>query len=67
MKPGDLLVCTEDGWHNAFGERHTVLQAGMRLIVRERYRIAGSTFLSFEEFPEESFLSLGFEAVARLN
>lgn len=68
MEAGAKCICQEDDWYNAFGDKTTVLHTGMRLAVRERRRINGLIFYSFDDLPEDHFfLSTGFKPLRSLN
>ncbi len=65
---GSKCICSEDELYNAFGDRSEMLIKGSRLVVRDRRRVAGSLFLSFEEHDEANyFISTAFTSLRSLN
>jgi hypothetical protein len=52
MEPGEKCICSEHELYNAYGEKTTLLERGMRLTVLESRRINGIGYYSFKETPE---------------
>lgn len=67
VEPGERCICQYDDWFNAFGDKTTAVQTGMRLTVIATKRIAGASFYAFKETPEDNFfLSTGFKPMRNL-
>lgn len=64
IQPGDIVVCTEDEWFNAFGDRHEAMRRDIPARVIGVRNISGQKFLEFEEFPGQSFWIAGFRKSA---
>ena len=67
LEPGSKCICQAEDWYNAFGERQDKIPVGTRLQVVDRVRVAGASFLKFEEYPNLLFLSTGFKSLRSLN
>lgn len=67
-EPGSKWICQYDEWWNAHGSKSEALHRGMRLTLKETYRLGGALFLRFEETPEDhGYLSTGFVPLRALN
>ncbi len=66
IRPGDIVECECDDWHNAYGDKHEVLHRGFPGRVVDRQMRAGEAFLELEEFPGQLFWARGFRKT-RLN
>lgn len=68
FEPGSKCICSENELYNAFGDKSEMLVKGERLRVKDRKRISGSLFLSFEEHEETNyFISTAFTPIRALN
>lgn len=64
IQRGDIVVCTDDEWFNAYGDRHVSMRRDIPARVTEIYVISGVKFLEFEEFPGQKFWIAGFRKSA---
>lgn len=68
FEPGSKCICSENELYNAFGDKSEMLVKGEKLRIKERRRICGSLFLSFEEHEEDNFfISTAFTPMRMLN
>lgn len=65
IKAGDVVKCKADWWANAFGDRtYAVTRHDPPRMVIETKRVAGSTFVKFEDVPDCWFWDDGFYRAA---